>query len=225
MSTVATAAGARGFDLNQPVKHELAERFYRTGYRFVLRYVPRLTPKSHDLTNAELETLHTCGLAVMPVQHVLSESSWMPTANRGSAYGKTAGEYSELVGVDKGTNVWLDLEGVAPGVPAAETITYCNNWYDKVASFGFTPGIYVGWNCGLNASELYYRLKFKHYWGAYNLNRDEWPAVRSLQMKQKLANKQERAEVGFDPFNVDLISGDKLGNFPKVCAPEGWSAL
>jgi hypothetical protein len=215
--------GTRGFDLNQPVKSDLARRFHSAGYRFVLRYVPRLQPKSHDLTAAELETLHECGFAVMPVQHVLSETKWQPSADLGRRYGAYAGEYCSMIGVAKATNVWLDLEGVDQDIPSSVVIEYCNIWHDQVAEAGYKPGVYVGWNPGINARDLYYRLRMSAYWGAYNLNRDQQPVVRSIMMKQKLANRAERTLVGFDPFNVDLVVGDLLGDLPLADTPENWS--
>jgi hypothetical protein len=73
--------------------------------------------------------------------------------------------------------------------------------------------------------QLYQKLRFTHYWGAYNLNADQFPAVRGLQMKQS----QRRAEdtipgVQLD-FQVDRIGADRLGGRPTLLAMEGWPEL
>src|SRR5437879_11294103 len=66
------------------------------------------------------------------------------------------------------------------GTPAAQVIDYCNRWHAAVAGAGYVPGLYVGFHCGLDATQLYRALRFSHYWCAYNLNADEMPIVRGL---------------------------------------------
>jgi hypothetical protein len=90
-------------------------------------------------------------------------------------------------------------------------IAFLNNWHDQVGTAGYTPGLYVGYDAGLSASDLYRRLKFEHYWSAYNLKHDQYPATRGVQMKQAL---QERlAGILFDP---DTIQKDALGGLPLM---------
>jgi hypothetical protein len=64
-------------------------------------------------------------------------------------------------------------------------------------------------------------LRFTHYWGAYNLNSDQYPAVRGLQMKQLRPQRDFVPRSGID-FQVDKIRADALGGRPTLLALEGW---
>jgi hypothetical protein len=211
--------GMIGFDANAVVSPEHARAFVATGYQFAVRYVRRVRAAATDLGVEELDNLLLAGLAVMPVQHVESESSWTPTDDKGREYGQTAADAAHELGLALQTTVWLDLEGVAIGTPAEQIIRYCNYWYDHVADAGFTPGLYVGWNSGLTPSQLYTRLKFTRYWGAYNLNADECPSTCGICMKQHAAAPGDvPAGVPF-AIDTDVIVGDALGRAPILFAP------
>src|SRR4051794_29686315 len=80
----------RGFDCNTEISVADAHLFWCAGYRFAIRYLPRIIVHKNDLSRGELFRLYTHGLAVMGVQHVESESSWVPTLEKGMAYGHTA---------------------------------------------------------------------------------------------------------------------------------------
>ena len=118
--------------------------------------------------------------------------------------------------------VWCDLEGVTVGTPAAQVIDYCNQWHAAVAAAGYVPGLYVGFRCGLTPAQLYRALRFTHYWGAYNLNSDEAPAVRGLQMKQSSPKALDAVAGCAFEFQVDTVRGDALGGHPTLIAREGW---
>jgi len=65
-------------------------------------------------------------------------------------------------------------------------------------------------------------LRFTHYWGAYNLNVDQAPIVRGLQMKQ---SEREAADLVAGvklAFQVDRVRADKLGGRPTLVGPEFW---
>lgn len=222
-------AKARGFDCNRPLTAVEAQKMFDHGYRFAVRYVPRVTGRSHDLSKDEIDHLFAAGLAVMPVQHVESESSWVPSIEKGREYGQGAADYCRSLGIPSKTCVWLDLEGVSTDFLStivqrkAAIIAYCNYWHDRVAAAGFTPGIYVGWHAGLNAAELYERLKFSHYWAAYNLNADQAPAKRGVQMRQgaaKAGDVPKGLELSID---TNVVTGDQLGGFPICWAPDEWA--
>jgi hypothetical protein len=223
LNVLAAPAGTKGFDCNTPLNRRTVEVFRKAGMQFALRYVPRVTAKTIDLTASEAVAILAGGLGIMPVQHV-ELPDWIPSAQKGSDYGAHAAHHCLECGISVGTNVWLDLEGVKylagkPAVPASLIINYCNNWYTQVAKAGFTPGIYVGYNPGLNASELYYKLRFEHYWSAYNLDSEQYPAVRGVQMKQSRQRTMPGTDVDYDP---DITSLDLKGGAPLVLAPEGW---
>ena len=120
--------------------------------------------------------------------------------------------------------VWCDLEGVTVGTPAAQVIDYCNQWHAAVAGAGYVPGLYVGFHCGLDATQLYRALRFSHYWGAYNLNADEMPIVRGLQMKQSLCKPPDAVPGHTFEFQVDTVRADALGGHPTLVARDGWRA-
>lgn len=116
--------------------------------------------------------------------------------------------------------VWCDLEGVAVGAPAEQVIAFCKNWYAAVRGAGYEPGLYVGYGSGLNASDLYYKLPFKRYWGAYNLNHPDEPAVRGLQMKQRPYPPAEKRVPGITfQYDEDVIWLDAKGGTPTLLLP------
>ena len=161
----------------------------------------------------------------MLVQYVESETAWIPSAVKGMTNGTVAASEAEKLGVPWGVTVWCDLEGVKPGTPAQKVIDYCNRWHAAVSGGGYVPGVYVGYHAGLTPTQLYRSLRFTHYWGAYNLNTDQYPAVRGLQMKQlRPARKDVVPNFGID-FQIDKISADALGGRPTLLALEGWPEL
>ena len=209
--------GALGIDTNNVIKASSASDLVKAGYSFALRYIPRTsiaTSIPHDLNCAELGIIRKAGLLIMPVQHVENESRWVPTADKGHLYGEYAGTYCNILGIERNTTVWLDLEGVGVDVNASIVIEYCNNWYDKVVLAGYKPGLYVGWRAGLSATRLYKDLKFALYWGAYNLNKDQFPITRGLCMKQSLPRLVESLDIPTINFNKDLVFADLLGSLP-----------
>jgi hypothetical protein len=158
----------------------------------------------------------------MLVQYVESESAWIPTAAKGNTNGSVAASEARKLGVPWGVTVWCDLEGVKRGTPAQKVIDYCNRWHLAVSSAGYVPGLYVGYHAGLSPIRLYRSLRFTHYWGAFNLNADEAPATRGLQMKQSVARSSDAVpDISLD-FQVDTIRADALGGHPTLLALDGW---
>jgi hypothetical protein len=222
-SAVTAYIGAKGFDTNNPIPETAARDFHQHGYRFAVRYVRREKKATNDLSRDEIRGLFNAGLAVMPVQHAESESSWVPTVDKGRLWGQNAVMASMECGIATGTTVWLDLEGVAVGTPHEDIIQFCNYWYDRVYRSGFQPGVYVGWHSGLTASELYKRLKFTRYWGAFNLDVDKRPLVRGLCMKQGTAKAKDLVPSFKYQIDTDVIVADAFDGVPTVFAPEEWT--
>jgi len=214
--------GVRGFDANATISASIASSFYAHGYRFCVRYVRREKHHAADLTADEASALLDAGLGLMLVQYVESEDSWQPSAEKGLANGSTAAAEVEKLGVPAGVTVWCDLEGVDLETPAQAVIDYCNQWHSAVAQVGFVPGLYVGYHAGLNPTQLYRSLRFTHYWGAYNLNADQAPAVRGLQMKQSARKAGDRVPGVKLDFQTDLVRADKLGGRPTLIGPDFW---
>src|SRR3989441_2765767 len=114
--------------------------------------------------------------------------------------------------------------------PRRRSSTTAIGWHAAVAGAGYVPGLYVGFHCGLDATQLYRALRFSHYWGAYNLNADEMPIVRGLQMKQSLCKPPDAVPGHTFEFQVDTVRADALGGHPTLVArdglgsrPVGWS--
>lgn len=217
MRTGSLPAGSKGFDCNCPVSLRQAQGFVNHKYKFAMRYIPRLTSHPNDLTLGELVLLLQAGLAVGPVQHVASETAWSPTPGLGVQYGQGAVLACQRLGVPTGVTVWCDLEGVLWGTPAPSIISYVNSWALALEGAGFLPGLYVGWHNLLTPLQLYH-LRVKAYWGAYNLNRDQEPAVRSLQMKQLSAKPEDMFPTCPD-IDVDIVKTDLLGGTPTFMLP------
>ncbi len=215
MSARVTEPGLKGFDTNTRLTGGTARAFYELGYSFALRYVPRVIHHDNDITPDEAGVIRAVGLGLMMVQHV-EPGTWTPTPDKGAAYGEMAASSCATIGYPPGCTVWLDLEGVAANVPASDVIAYSNRWHDAVRAHGYQPGIYVGWRCGLTAEQLYWRLKFRAYWSAYNLDADQFPIVRGVQMRQREV-KAGDVPLGIGiAFDVNLITGDALGGFPVM---------
>lgn len=207
------ANGIRGFDLNQPVTRAWAKQRRARGDLFVLRYVRRVQRHRYDLSVGEVETILAAGLGLAIVQHV-APPGWVPTQALGEQYGETAADEVAALGLPPGVMVACDLEGVKRGTPAAQVIDFCNEWHLRVAAAGYTPMLYVGYDPGLTASQLYYKLRFTRYWSALNLNRDLYPAVRGVQLRQLEESKY---------IDADVVQTDKLGSRPIFLAREGWA--
>jgi hypothetical protein len=225
MSTVSAAPhGTRGFDCNFPVSSIQARSALKKGFRFVARYVPRVTHASNDLTGTEVERILNIGLAVVVVQHVEHED-WIPTAAKGKSYGAMAAHSAALCGVALGTNVFLDLEGVKLHTDPEVIIQYCNYWHDQVKIAGYLPGIYIGWHAILTPDQQFHRLKFSRYWSAYNLDADQFPAIAGACMKQGAARAIDyptRWNMAEFPIDTDLVTGDAFGRLPVMMAPDEW---
>jgi len=161
----------------------------------------------------------------MLVQYVESESAWIPSAAKGTTNGNVAAAEAAKLGVPWGVTIWCDLEGVKVGTPRQRVIDYCNRWHAGVASAGYVPGLYVGYHPGLSSTQLYLKLRFSHYWGAFNLNSDQFPAVRGLQMKQSIRRSEDIVPGVQLDYQVDRVSADRLGGRPTLLALEGWPEL
>src|SRR6266704_2047751 len=195
--------GVRGIDTAETVSASAAAALRKQGFRFCVRYVRRDLPHASALSVNEAKSLLNAGLGIMAVQYVESDSSWKPSAAKGSRNGGVAASEAEKLGLPWGVTIWCDLEGVEVGTPSQTTIDYCNRWHGAVSAAGYVPGLYVGYRAGLTPLQLYRSLRFTHYWGAYNLNVDQYPAVRGLQMKQiRPARKDVVPNFGID-FQID----------------------
>lgn len=211
MNVIEIPDGARGFDVNTPLTAITAQAFVEAGFAFVARYVPRVAPHANDITPTEANLIVGAGLGLLLVQHVESESSWLPSSDKGMAYGAVAASHAQHVGLPPGATVVCDLEGVAMDTEHEVVIDYLKHWYAPVNAAGYLPALYVGWRCGLTPDELYRRTPFARYWGAYNLDVDQRPAVRGVCLQQHAAKPGDVPNgVGLE-IDCDTAMPDALG--------------
>ncbi|CAL2084912.1 DUF1906 domain-containing protein [Tenacibaculum sp. 190524A02b] len=157
-------AGLRGFDSDTIISKDTAVKFKEDGYSFCFRYLSRGKGQHDgDLSFQEANDILNSGLALSAVQHV-SNPGWVPTGSLGTTYGENAAYNATSIGLPKGMNIWCDLEGIATGTTSDDVIAYCNAWYDAVYKAKYIPGIYVGANAVLDSQQLYWDLKFQHFW-------------------------------------------------------------
>lgn len=201
--------GSLGFDTNTVLTFINAQRFHNDGFRFCLRYLSLTAGQANgDLTTAEANHILDAGLALMPVQHVRNPG-WNPTGELGTRTGVNAANNAKSVGFPDGINVWMDLEGVAPGTPATKVIAYCNNWFVQVKAAGYVPGIYVGFNAILNGNQLFNDLKFEHYWKAGG--NPPVPITRGYQILQTIQNPPLGEILHSVNIDRDTTKTDDLG--------------
>ena len=199
-------AGLLGIDTDTKLDTTHIQELAAAGYTFIMRYISLNYPASPsgDLDYDEAQNIVNAGLGLMPVQHPRLPG-WTPTPTMGTIDGENARDNAYHVGFPAHVNVWLDLEGINQGTSAATVIDYCNNWYDAVAAWGYIPGIYVGANCLLTGDQLYYDLKFGHYW--QSLSSVPTPSVRGYQMIQSAAQSYYCVPIDRDTTQMDSIGG------------------
>lgn len=222
MSVRSIPLGLRGFDCNFPLSASQAQMMARHGYRYALRYVPRIVQAPHDLTLQEARALLNAGLAIMPVQHV-EKDGWNPSAAKGRDYGVQAAASADACGILHGTTVWLDLEGVDLATDAETVIAYCNAWHDEVERAMYLPGIYIGWHAILTPDQLYWKLKFTRYWSAYNYRPDRAPSVVGVCMKQGVAQDLDYPSGWSGQIDTNIVVGDAKDRVPTATAPSSWN--
>jgi hypothetical protein len=186
----------------------------RKSFGYIGRYVRRTTSHDYDLTAIEAERIVTAGIGLYAIQHV-APGRWKPTGDLGFQYGRTAADELDHIGLPPGSIAMLDLEGVADTATAEQVIAYCNQWHSVVAGRGFAPCLYIGWESGLTGHDAYYRLRFTRYCGAYNVNKDQAPAVRGFQLQQ-----YSQVKVGGIMVDPVVANPDRLGSSFAVLRSE-----
>jgi hypothetical protein len=201
----------KGFDCNTKLSYNTAVKFKKDGWGFAVRYVARekMDPEI-DIDKAEKNNIITAGLGLMLVQHCPGKNGIHPSKELGQHWGENAREFAKEVEYEQDCILYVDLENVNPAYKEKQTLIYdyVNYWTEEVYKF-YTPGVYNGWNSYLNAEELYYKLKLKHYWGAFNAQHDV--AVRGYEMKQSTGGTKFGIQI-----DINYLTGDKLGGIPPM---------
>jgi len=200
--------GALGFDCSTPLTSSSARAFQQAGFAFAIRYVPQVTSSGQsDLTTSEADAILQAGLALMIVQHV-GASGWQPTGQLGADNANCALAAIAAIDLPPGVTIFLDLEDVPSGTLVANINDYCNTWSDFITAAGYVPGIYIGANCGLNATQIV-ALEFAWFWQSGSTV----PQIGApgYAMKQTISSSFMISGVAYDS---DLISGDTSGDTP-----------
>ncbi len=206
-------SGSKGFDCNTPLTASTAAAFRKAGFAFALRYVPRNfqtnpASPSGNITKAEAQTILDAGLALMIVQHVAS-SPWDPTGELGMTYGQFAVSNCQAIGLPRGVNIFLDLEGVRGGTNPQNVLDYAGTWADFVGDAGYVPGIYIGASCGITAGQIV-TLPFKQFWRSGSSSTPQIGAP-GYSMQQTISASLVLSGVAYDS---DVISTDQNGGTP-----------
>jgi Domain of unknown function (DUF1906) len=195
-----------GFDTDTPLTAATAAAMVMARGQFVLRYVSHTTPEPGDLTRAEVDLILRAGFGLMIVVHAPAPN-WTPDALLGATHGYAASLNMAALGIGLGFSVWCDLEGVAVGTPPEEIIAYVNAWTAELLPY--MPGLYVGYDCGLTAAQLYEDLSLTRYWKSASVV--PVPTVRGFCMEQTLG-----PNVGGVSVDYDTVMTDYRGGLPRM---------
>jgi hypothetical protein len=199
-----------GFDCNCKLSYELAKKFKDDGYEFCMRYVGRLKQSTTlDIDKTELDNILKAGLQIGVVQHCPPKPGISPSKDLGTEYGKNAAKFAKEAGYREGCIIYLDLEDVNVEYEKRQQdiFDFCNYWYSQVLGAGYTPGVYIGFNNFMSSEQLYYKLRFQHYWKSFSSVPDVYK--RGYEMYQR-----EYKTVNGIQIDTDEVTGDKLGNYP-----------
>lgn len=205
----------QGFDTDNVLNEKMVLAFVSRHYGFCLRYLSHDKTTHGDLSADEALLIRKHGLGLMPVQHVRSYP-WSPSGALGKEDGQFAVAHAQAVGVPPGVSVWMDLENVNLNTPAEAVIDYCKNWFLVVHGAGYSPGLYVGANCGLNGEQLS-QLPFQAYWKSISSVPDI--PGRGYQMVQSIPTRAVSSKL---PIAIDssYATTDNKGGQPSL-----WPAL
>ena len=132
---------------------------------FVFRYVS-LDPvlKPGDITPNERDSIIGAGVPLLLVQHC-RYPGWIANAVNGTQNGNAAGLDAQAVGYPPGAMLFVDLEGVGDvGGPVDEYITA---WAYAVQAYGFKPGLYQGYSCGIAPAVLAQHIEYGGFWSDF----------------------------------------------------------
>lgn len=206
MGSVRSATpGAQGFDASVNLSPS-AVAALSGQFAFCLRYVPFDGWIDGDLTFDEAANILESGLALMPI-YPYPGDNWQPNGASGVTHGRRAAANARALGFPDNVNLWMDLEGIADGWPVQSVIDHCNMWFDVVEAAGYVPGIYVGMPCGLTADQLFWALKFHHYWRSQSASTPDIPS-RGYQMIQSMPTTVAGIEVDPDATRRDSLGGN-----------------
>lgn len=206
---VQRAVPSRGFDTDTEITADAAAAFVAAGFRWCARYVSRAAPEQGDLTKEEVNTILAAGLALIVVQHA-PPANWSASNSNGLLWGRAALRNVQLLGLPIGLSLFKDHEGVnLSAADATEIAGHINNWSQPLRQAGYSPGLYVGFDAGLDAAQLYYRLTLNCYW--QSASQVPAPEVRGYCIHQI---NGAGGEIGGVTYDLDMLDADAKGDLP-----------
>jgi len=175
------------------------------GPSFVVRYVSLGMPRPGDITIDEVASILRAGLALMLVQHCRLPG-WTATGMQGAADGSSAARQAAIVGYPQGCHIAVDMEGLANS--GSEVADYITQWAAAVRAVGYRAMVYVGYDAGLGAAELYAIPGIDAYWSDMA---GRQVAVRGCCMRQ-----HAQTTIAGVPVDPDLVTADALGGLPVM---------
>jgi hypothetical protein len=186
MQAVASPWPAWGVDCDTVLAATIAAGLRAAGAAFALRYLGSLTP-------GELQAILETGMLVGVVTYA---DEWEGAS--------TVADLRAL-GVPAGVTVWLDVEGLGPGVTADEATAKINAWSETVVAAGYLAGLYVGDSQPLDAAQLY-AMAPTAYWRSASL-------VVEPECGYQLVQSPTTTLAGVS-VDVDYVMPDRRGRLP-----------
>ncbi len=162
-----------------------------------------------DWDRGELERCLDAGLGAGFVQRC--RSRWHATHALGALTGDEAAEHLAELGVPRGAQAWVDVEGQIVG-SSAEEIAYCEAWAAEVKGAGYLAGRYCGAGSHLTARQLYSLRGITAYWRSLSTSVEaQCPEPRGWCMVQVA---QRPVKIGGALFDVNVTCLDHRGGRP-----------
>lgn len=167
---------------------------------FIFRYVSLYAPtRPGDIDPVERDAILASETPLLLVQHV-NYPGWTATAVNGTQHGNAAGADATAVGYPAGCHLFVDLEGVKNlGGSVDEYIT---TWAYAVQAFGYVPGLYQGYSCGIDPGVLAQHTEYGGFWSDFGAR------VNPIGFMCKQYAQISHCGIGIDP---DTCKADTLG--------------
>lgn len=175
---------------------------------FVERYVFFGRSRPGDLDRDEAARILDAGLTLLVVQHVRNPG-WLAGGALGAQDGQYAASNAAAAGYDpslrdehgRGPSIALDLEGCKDS--GQYVIDHCEAWASAVRAAGYSPVLYVGYDCGLTPEQLYEMHGIDRYWS------DAGP--RSVATRGFCCRQQPQTTAAGILVDPDYAAPDALG--------------
>jgi hypothetical protein len=178
-------------------------QFNGTPVSGIIRYVSYSNlPAPGDITQEEADMITGEGMLLGLVQHVRG-SAWSPCSQLGATDGFVAGLHAQDIGYPEGCHIGMDDENVRVGTNPTYMIDHANTWATAVRPY--TALMYVGFNSGLNADQLFSINNVHAYWSDYG-------AGRAVSRRGFMLKQHAPMVIGDCQYDVDVAWADNIGD-------------